>query len=85
MDYKDDFDPGGALEGAVVQDAPSTGMHGYLPSRPAMRSSFFAEGQGIAQGRDLGVVDMRQIAPTLAKLLQVSLPAAKQPALVIQP
>ena len=85
VDYKDGFDPGGALEGAVVQDAPSTGMHGYLPSRPAMRSSFFVEGQGIAQARDLGVIDMRQIAPTLAKLLAVSLTAAKQPALSIEP
>ena len=85
VDYKDGFDPGGALEGAVVQDASSTGMHGYLPSRPAMRSSFFVEGEGVAQGRDLGVVDMRQIAPTLAKLLAVTLPAAKHPALSIQP
>ncbi len=85
VDYKDGFDPGGALEGAVVEDAPSTGMHGYLPSRPAMRSSFFAEGHGISQGRDLGIIDMRQIAPTLAKLLMVSLPAATQPVLPIQP
>lgn len=85
VDYKDGFDPGGALQGEVVQDAHSTGMHGYLPSRPAMRSSFFAEGQGIAEGRDLQVIDMRQIAPTLAKLLQVTLPEAKQPALHLQP
>ena len=85
VDYKDGFDPGGAMAGAVVQDAPSTGMHGYLPSRPAMRSAFFVEGQGIARGRDLGVIDMRQIAPTLASLLQVKLPDAKQGALHVQP
>jgi hypothetical protein len=85
VDYKDGFDPGGAMAGTVVQDAPSTGMHGYLPSRPAMRSSFFIEGEGIAKGRDLGVIDMRQIAPTLAALLQVRLPDAKQSPVNIRP
>jgi hypothetical protein len=33
-------------------------------------------GQGIAKGGELGVVDMRQITPTLARLLQVRLPDA---------
>ena len=79
VDYVDDYDPGGAFAGPVVQDAPSTGMHGYLPSRPAMRSAFMLEGPGIAQGRDLGVIDMRQIAPTLAGLMGVQLSDAKQP------
>jgi hypothetical protein len=46
-----------------------------------MRASFFALGHGIAAKRDLGVVDMRQIAPTVARLIGVDLPAAKQPAL----
>lgn len=81
VDYKDGYDPGGAFDGPVVEDAPSTGMHGYLPSRPAMRSAFFIEGQGIAKGRDLGVIDMRQIAPTVASLLAIQLPNAKQPPL----
>ncbi|ADV83615.1 alkaline phosphatase family protein [Terriglobus saanensis] len=77
VDYRDGFDPGNAFSGAVVQDAPSTGMHGYLPSRPAMWSAFLIQGQGIAAGRNLGVVDMRQIAPTIAQLLSIALPAAK--------
>jgi hypothetical protein len=42
-----------------------------------MRSSFFAVGAGIAHHRDLGVVDMRQIAPTVAKILKVQMPTAK--------
>jgi hypothetical protein len=49
-----------------------------------MRASFFAAGRGIARDKDLGVIDMRQIAPTLARILGVSLPAAKQPALTLQ-
>ncbi len=79
VDYVDGYDPGGAFAGPVVQDAPSTGMHGYLPSRAAMRSAFMLEGPGIAQGRDLGVIDMRQIAPTLAGLMGIQLSDAKQP------
>ena len=46
-----------------------------------MRSSLFLTGDGIAKGGDLGFVDMQQIAPTLAKILGVSLPTAKEPAL----
>jgi hypothetical protein len=38
-------------------------------------------GQSIAHGRDLGVIDMRQIAPTVAAILGVDLPPAKQPRL----
>jgi predicted AlkP superfamily pyrophosphatase or phosphodiesterase len=84
VDYKDGYDPGGALSGAVVEDAPSTGMHGYLPSRPAMRSAFFIRGYGIAKGRNLGVIDMRQIAPTLAGVLNIQLTDAKQPPVKVQ-
>ena len=45
---------------------------------PEMRASFFIAGPGIAAGKDLGLVDMRQIAPTLAVLLKVQLPTATQ-------
>jgi predicted AlkP superfamily pyrophosphatase or phosphodiesterase len=72
---------GYAIQGELVTPAPSTGMHGYLPSHPEMRASFFIRGKRIAAGRDLGVIDMRQIAPTLAQLLGVTLIDAKQPPL----
>jgi len=83
VDYKDGFDPGGAFSGPVVTPAPHTGMHGYMPDRPAMRSSFMIKGDGIASGRDLKVIDMRQIAPTFAALLDLKLPDAKQPAVKV--
>jgi predicted AlkP superfamily pyrophosphatase or phosphodiesterase len=76
------FTMGSALSGALVSDQPPVkGTHGYLPSYPEMRASFFAMGEGVARGRDLGVIDMRQIAPTVAGILGVSLPTAKEPAL----
>jgi hypothetical protein len=40
-------------------------------------------GPGIARGKQLGVIDMRQIAPTLAAILGVPLPAATQPKLAV--
>ena len=66
-----------ALAGPLDQPAPGTGTHGYLPDRPEMRASFFIMGKNIEPGRDLGVVDMRQIAPTIAGILGVILPTAK--------
>ena len=36
-------------------------------------------GEGIATGRDLGGIDMRQITPKLDGLLRINLRDAKQP------
>jgi hypothetical protein len=49
-----------------------------------MHSSFFVLGDGIARSRNLGTIDMRQIAPTVASILGVKLSSAKQPVLSIQ-
>jgi hypothetical protein len=42
-----------------------------------MDSAFFLAGQGIPRGRNLGRVDMRDIAPTLARRLGLELRAAE--------
>ena len=42
-----------------------------------MRSSFMMMGRNVAKGHNLGEVDMRAIAPTLAKWLGVPLPDAE--------
>jgi predicted AlkP superfamily pyrophosphatase or phosphodiesterase len=69
---------GPGISGNLVTVIPTTrGSHGFSPEYPEMRSSFFAVGAGIAHHRDLGVVDMRQIAPTVAKILKVQMPTAK--------
>jgi predicted AlkP superfamily pyrophosphatase or phosphodiesterase len=63
--------------GELVSELHGTpGSHGFSPQFPQMRASFFIAGAGIARHRDLGVIDMRQIAPTVAQLLDVKLPAA---------
>lgn len=73
------------LAGSIVTDAPGTGTHGYLPSRPDLRSAFMIKGTGIAKGRDLHVIDMRQIAPTFAGLLNIKLPDAKLQPVNVKP
>lgn len=82
---KDDYYTGSGITGTLVGPPMIKGMHGFDPQKlQAMRSSFFAVGKGIAAGKDLGVVDMRQIAPTVAAILGVSLPDAKLAALAVQ-
>jgi predicted AlkP superfamily pyrophosphatase or phosphodiesterase len=69
---------GTATSGNLVTEIPgSRGSHGFSPEYPEMRASFFALGAGIARHRDLGVVDMRQVAPTVAAILGVPMPTAK--------
>jgi hypothetical protein len=63
-----------SLEGAVTGATKTGGTHGYFPELHEMDSAFFIAGPGIAAGRDLGRIDMRDIAPTLAHLLGVKLP-----------
>src|SRR5579859_1605691 len=63
--------------GPLVAKTPTTGMHGYLPSLPEMRSVLFLMGPGISEGKQLGEIDMRDIAPTLAHFLGASLKMAE--------
>jgi len=80
---------GGALTGPLVTDVAAAangempGGHGFSPEDAAMRAAFFATGKGLAQHRDLGVIDMRQIAPSVARLLGVALPGATAAPLVL--
>ena len=77
---------GSAISGSLVTPVPGTrGSHGFSPEYPEMRASFFALGAGIAHHRDLGVVDMRQIAPTVARILRAPMPTAKATPLHVAP
>lgn len=75
------FKPG--FEMGIKPDAPLPapghykGMHGYDPATPSMRATFLIAGKGIPAGHALGPIDMRDIAPTLAAQLGISLPQAQ--------
>lgn len=49
------------------------GMHGYLPSMPAMATGFVAAGPGLRRGVELPLVRQLDVAPTIAVLLGVKL------------
>jgi predicted AlkP superfamily pyrophosphatase or phosphodiesterase len=69
---------GSGYTGAITTktNAPA-GTHGHLPDLPELRAAFFVVGPGIPAGRSLGLVDMRDIAPTLARRLGLALPSAE--------
>ncbi len=84
--FKPGYYAGNAMSGSLITPIPGTrGSHGFSPEYPEMRASFFAVGAGIAHHRDLGVVDMRQIAPTVAGMLHVAMPTAKATPLKVAP
>jgi len=69
-----------SLNGPVVELVKTRGTHGHSPSNPDVNSFFVIAGQGIRRGSKLGEIDMRAIAPTLARALNVSFPTAQVPA-----
>lgn len=79
--------PGTVLGGNYLGDRlatfPTRGTHGYLPDISGMNASFFIKGRGIEAGRNLGVIDMLRIAPTLARAMGVTLRDAAEPALPV--
>ena len=82
------FSPGnsaggfGDAVGGLTRASRIKGTHGYFPAAPAMRSTFMMIGPGIPQGKSLGEIDMRAIAPTLAAIMHFRLSGAELPALV---
>ena len=76
---------GGSFTGNLLDVVPgSRGGHGFSPELVEMRASFLLVGPGIGH-RDLGVIDMRQIAPTVAGILGVKMPTAKSAPLNVKP
>jgi predicted AlkP superfamily pyrophosphatase or phosphodiesterase len=51
------------------------GTHGHNPEIPELHATFVACGRGIKSGTVLGEIDNVSVAPTIAKLLKISLPA----------
>jgi predicted AlkP superfamily pyrophosphatase or phosphodiesterase len=84
VSFKIGYEFGSAYGGPLVTKSANKGMHGYVPDRPEMRSSFFIVGPHLAAGRSLGEIDMRRIAPSLARILGLRLKDAELPALALE-
>jgi predicted AlkP superfamily pyrophosphatase or phosphodiesterase len=76
IDFKSGYEMGQDPMAPKLSPSASRGMHGYFPDHPEMRATFIIDGSGVPKKGALGEIDMRDIAPTLAKLLKVDLPSA---------
>jgi predicted AlkP superfamily pyrophosphatase or phosphodiesterase len=70
-----------SLSMPLISKPANLGMHGFLPEKAEMRSSFFMVGPQIPKAKNIGEIDMRRIAPTVAKVLKVKLDGAELEAL----
>lgn len=75
VDYKLGYYGDDSFVVPVLAASKLKGTHGYFPTHPEMRATFMIKGPGIAH-KALGEIDMRDIAPTLAQIMNVSLPTA---------
>lgn len=66
------------VEGTVSRSNPPLGQHGYRNTQPDMQAIFVASGAHIKRGVRLGSISNLRVAPTVAELLGVDLPDAKQ-------
>jgi predicted AlkP superfamily pyrophosphatase or phosphodiesterase len=68
------FENSAAGEDTVVPTYNYAATHGYLASDPELRGIFIASGAGIKPGVRLPHIENLDIAPTLARLLDLKLP-----------
>lgn len=71
------FSNEGLLEKGVLKIITG-GMHGLPATDPDMATIFFAEGRGVQQGSILNLVNMIDVAPSIASLLNISAPLQSQ-------
>lgn len=65
----------GAGHDVIVRASSNKGGHGFAPERPALHSSLVMAGPAVTRRGSVGIVQMTQIAPTLAAILDVRLAA----------
>jgi predicted AlkP superfamily pyrophosphatase or phosphodiesterase len=75
VDFKLGYYGGDSIVSPLIVAGRLKGTHGYFPTHPEMRATFMIDGPGIPK-KKLGDIDMRDIAPTLAKVLEVPFPSA---------
>jgi predicted AlkP superfamily pyrophosphatase or phosphodiesterase len=81
VDFKLGYEGGRKVVSAMVTAGSIKGTHGYFPDHPEMRATFMIDGPGIPKSGAIGEIDMRDIAPTVAKIMGVPLPTANGKAL----
>jgi predicted AlkP superfamily pyrophosphatase or phosphodiesterase len=74
-------DPENASTERRLRSEPFHG-HGYLPTNPKMYTSFVAAGPGIRRGVRIGHIRNHDVAPTIARILDLDLPGTSGRVLV---
>ncbi len=83
VDMKINFAVTAIQSGAIAKTRKVGGTHGFSPTHPELLASFFIAGPGIQRKADLGIIDMRSIAPTLAGVLGIPFTTGDLPAVKI--
>ncbi len=60
----------------VVAKNTQAGTHGFLPDSPDMLGTCIIWGYGVKPGTNLGKISNQDVAPTMAKFLDVEFPSA---------
>lgn len=76
INFKVGYEMGKTTLAPLVGPSTSKGMHGYFPDTPEMRSTLIADGPDLKVLGSIGSINMEDIAPSVARLLHVSLPDA---------
>ena len=80
FDTLPDFVANDEERGPAVGRGPHTGTHAMWPNRADFRTILIVKGAGV-KPRKLGEIDLMQVAPTLADVVGLKLPAAKSASL----
>ena len=83
VDMRPGFAIGSSLRGPVVSAVSPRGTHGHSPTHAELGAFFVIAGDGIRKGLATGPIDMRSVAPTVAKALRVDFPGADLPPLAV--
>lgn len=68
------FGAGATGDDFVIKSDTTVGTHGFPSTNPKMNATFIASGNGIRRGATISVVENIDVAPTIARLLNVPLP-----------
>lgn len=71
------FEYSWSTDGPIVGPSDHGGTHGYPPERTEMHASLMFSGAGVKKGAPLGIVQLVDVAPTIARMLGLSLPDAE--------
>ena len=65
------------LENIITSEPTQKAQHGYAEEFPDMRASFYIEGVNISKNKDIGELELVDIAPTLAYIMGFPMPTAE--------